>query len=189
MQLPMTMNFNSPSAVELTAAEQSLYGHLDRVRQMTNAGIRRFVGNNRQFLAGRVLDYGAGKEGTCRIPQPFRELIGATEYVPYEPGDSRKWPESTFDAILCTQVIQNVEDPFDLFDDFRKWVKLGGHIVVTYPIAWEPIENEYWRFTPKGIWLLCHKAGLEILENDVIVQEMREPGGLQPLVGGLVARA
>lgn len=192
MQLPMQMDFNSPTPVELTPAEQSLYGGLDRVRQMTNAGIRRFVNQHRELLQGRVLDYGAGKQGTCRIPQPFRKLIAAKDYVPWEPGDWDLLLEplsKRYDAILCTQVAQNFEEPLETFKEFHTILKHGGHLVLTYPIAWEPIENEFWRFTPKGIWLLCHKAGLEILSNDVLVQELRDPGGIQPLVGGLVARA
>lgn len=185
MQLPMKMEFTSGSALELTAAEQSLYGTMDRVRQMTNAGIRRFVANHRELLQGRVLDYGAGKQGTCRIPQPFRELIGAEAYHPWEPGDPGV--TGAFDAILCTQALQNVEDPQEIMSEFRKLLRKDGALVLTYPVTWEPIEKEFWRFTPKGMWLLCHIAGLKIITTEILAEVTLDGSLTLPLVAGVVA--
>ncbi len=190
MKLPMKMLFTSSTPVDLSQSEGSLYGQLDRVRQMTNASIRRFVDQHREMLVGRVLDFGAGKPGTCRIPQPFREMIcaaGTTAYHPWEPDDPE--PCGVFDAILCTQVIQGVENPFETFAKFREWLKPGGHLVLTWPICWEPIEQEYWRFTPKGIWLLCHKAGLKVIECDELAVTSLDGSLHNPLVGGAVIRA
>ena len=186
MTMPLKLRYFTGSSVELTAAEQSLYGTMDIVRQATNAGIRRFVAAHRELLTRRVLDYGAGKPGTCRIPQPFRELIGAAEYVPWEPGDNE--PSGNFTGILCTQVAQNLEDPFVTFSRFRGLLFPGGHLVLTYPVAWEPIENEFWRFTPKGIWLLCHKSGLKIIADEMLA-EVELDGSLRlPMVAGIVAK-
>lgn len=182
----ITLNAFSPTPVELTPAEQSLYGQLDRVRQATNAGIRRWVLQWQDLLAGRVLDYGAGKPGTCRIPQPFREVMKAREYVPWEPDDPT--PEGKFDAIICTQAAQNFEDPLCEFAKFAHWMKPTSSLIVTYPVTWEEIENEFWRFTRKGLWLCCHRAGLRIIEHETLVQVNIDGSLHLALVNGLVAR-
>jgi len=185
----ITLQAYSPSAVDLTPAEASLYGQMDRVRQATNAGIRRWVIQWRELLQGRVLDYGAGKPGTCRIPQPFRELIGAAKYVPWEPGDETVLADESFDAILCTQAVQNCEDPLEVFNEcFYDLLKPGGHLVLTYPGAWEEIEQEFWRFTQHGLWLLCHKSGLKIVQHEPLVQLAVDGSIRLNLVNGLVAR-
>jgi hypothetical protein len=182
----ITLNAYSPTAVELTPAESSLYGQMDRVRQATNAGIRRWVTQWRDLLRGRVLDYGAGKPGTCRIPQPFREILNATDYVPWEPDDPE--PSGAFDAILCTQVIQNFDMPHGRFFNFHGLLRNNGHLVLTYPVAWEEIEQEYFRYTQKGLWMLCHKAGLEIVQHETLVRVAIDGSLTLNLVNGLVAR-
>jgi SAM-dependent methyltransferase len=187
----ITLNAFSPTPVDLTPVEASLYGQMDRVRQATNAGIRRWVHKWQElFLGCRVLDFGAGRPGTCRIPQPFRELLReAKEYVPWEPGDEDLPLNSgSFGAILCTQVIQNVEAPFSQFEEFNSLLTPRGYLVLTYPVAWEEIENEYWRFTKKGLWLLCHDSGFDILQHETLVNVAIDGSLNLALVNGLVAR-
>lgn len=182
------LRFTTSDAVGMTPAEISLYGGMDRIRQAMNSSIRRFVNEHRELLAGRVLDYGAGKVGTCRIPQPFRTLINARDYVPWEPDDPYLDASTRdFEGILCTQVIQNCEDPFRTFRLFADLLQKGGHLVVTYPVMWEPIEEEFWRFTPKGLWLLCHKAGLKIVRNDILSMVSLDGCLTLPMAGGVVA--
>lgn len=181
-----TLTFFTGSAPKLSPEEISLYGTMDVVRQVQNASIRRFVAANKDYLQGRVLDYGAGKPGTCRIPQPFRELISATAYIPWEPEDPL--PQGPFHAILCTQACQNFEEPQEIFNRFNCLLAPGGHLVVTYPITWEPIEREYWRFTPKGIDLLCHRAGLDVIHNLELARVVLDRSQTLPLAGGLLAR-
>ena len=184
----MQLRFTTPDAPELSPTELALYGKMDPVRMMVNASIRRFVNEHSELLAGRVLDYGAGKIGTCRTPQPFRYMLPAHDYVPWEPGDVIPARDGSFEGILCTQVIQNVDDPPLLFREFLEWLSPGGHLVLTYPIAWQQIEQELWRFTERGIWAMCHRRGLKIVQNRVLCQV--ELDGIMPmaLVGGLVAR-
>lgn len=183
------LKYYTGSAVELTAAEASLYGTMDPVRQAVNAAIRRWVAQWRELLRGKVLDFGCGRPGTCRIPQPFRELIGASAYVGVDVGEPRPPGNSqVFDAILCTQVLQDIERPVGIFEDFHGWLKPGGYLVMTYPIAWQQIEQELWRFTEKGIWLLCHTAGLQVVQNEALVRADLDGAPQLDLVGGLVAR-
>lgn len=184
----ITLNAYSPTAVELTPAEASLYGQMDRVRQATNASIRRWVAQWREVLKRKTLDYGAGKPGTCRIPEPFRDLIDAGHYSTWEPGDAALSPSGQYDAVLCTQVAQNFEEPEAIFKLFHGVIRPSGYLVMTYPVAWEEIESEFWRFTHKGMWLLCHKAGFAIEQHETLVRVAIDGSLTLSLVNGLVAR-
>jgi hypothetical protein len=179
------LTYFTGDAPVLTPQELSLYGTLDRVRQMQNASVRAFVNEHREWLQERVLDYGAGKAGTCRIPQPFRSLIDAHDYNPWEPGDPD--PSPKFNGILCTQACQNFEDPQEIFNRFNIWLRPGGALVLTYPVTWEPIEHELWRFTPRGIDLLCHRAGLDVVVNRTLSEVYLDGSLTLPLAGGLLA--
>lgn len=154
------------------------------VREVELASIRSFVESQRHLLTGRVLDFGAGKPGTCREPQPYRSLVTG-EYCPYDMGDP--WPQGQFDAILCTQTLQYIPKPDALFVHFHGWLKPGGKLVATYPTNWTVIEAmDLWRFTPHGMALLCGDAGLRVVKNDLRAQV--QLGGFSFELGyGLVA--
>lgn len=183
----LIMQFHSPDVIEHTTMELALYGKLDPVRMMVNSAIRRFVGEHRELMNNVVLDYGAGKPGSCRVPQPFRHLITAASYHPWEPGDDPP-AVGVYSAILCTQVLQNVFDLPSLFRQFAGYLRPGGHLVVTYPVAWQEIENELWRITKHGAWALCHQANLAVLVNEEIATLQIDGTMPLSLVNGLVAR-
>ena len=182
----ISLTYYTGDGVELSPAEQSLYGRNDVVRQATRAGIRRWVNEHRELLTGRVLDYGCGKPGTCAIPQPYRSLLMPDAvYVGWEPGDVFDFFH--YDAILCTQVLQNVDDPLEVMRCFAELLKPDGALVLTYPVAWEEIEQERWRFTRQGIWALCHEAGLEIRCHECLARVVLDGALSLALVNGLVA--
>jgi hypothetical protein len=182
----MILTYFSGDAPELSPIELSLYGKMDVVRQAVNAGIRRWVDAQRECLGGRVLDYGAGKLGSCRTPQPFRSLLGCCEYVPWEPGDPD--PTGKFDGILCTQVVQNFDAPALTFGVLSGYLKPGAYMVMTYPVAWEEIEQERWRFTAKGMWALCHRSGLHICRDEPLASVQLDGSLKLVLVRGMIAR-
>ena len=184
----ISLRYYTGDGVELSPVEQSLYGKDDVVRQATRAAIRRFVNRYRELLTGRVLDYGCGKIGTCAIPQPYRSLLAqGTDYHGWEPGDAPP-KAGEWDSILCTQVVQNIENPDYVIEEFCHYLKPRGYLVMTYPTAWEEIETERWRFTKAGAWLLCHEAGLIVLSDEPLV-EVKLDGSLNlTLVRGLVAQ-
>src|SRR5678815_3910343 len=95
----------------------------DPIRQAEMISIHRFLEVRRELFRGRVLDFGAGKPGTCRTPQPYRSLIehGDIEYLPYDVGDVM--PNPPFDVVLCTQVLQYIEDPAVLIFQFAEWLR------------------------------------------------------------------
>lgn len=130
------------------------------IRVLEQLSIYKFVESNSGLLHKRVLDYGAGKPGTCRRPEPYRELVFG-EYCPYDKGDAI--PEGRFNAILCTQVVQYVEDVPALFSGFYGLLADRGFLVMTGPTTWEEVEEkDYWRFTLSGVRKLAEDAGFTV---------------------------
>lgn len=151
----------------------------DTVRALERSSIRAFMEKNREYLFGKVLDFGAGK-------QPYRDLV-AGDYVPFELGDRQSGP---FDAIMCNQVLQYIEWPLDQMRQFAELLReRRGHLVLTYPTNWDEVEaSDYWRFTKAGMERL-----LQLAEFDVIKHERRAEINLNgfrfPLGYGVIARA
>jgi SAM-dependent methyltransferase len=137
---------------------------------------------NRQYLRGRVLDFGAGK-------QPYRDLVDG-EYIPLEKGDTIPALEATFDCVMCNQVIQYLRHPGSVLDQFHDWLVLGGgHLVMTYPSNWDEIEaDDLWRFTKMGMELMLKRASFEVMVHDRRA-EIDLNGFKFPLGYGVVARA
>ena len=132
------------------------------IREIERASIRDYVAMNRAYLRGRVLDFGAGKPGTCREPQPYRDLVQG-EYVPFDIGDDL--PAAPFDAILMTQVIQYLDDPRETLRDFGSMLKGGGVLVITGPTNWSEVETtDLWRFTRAGIRRLLEITGFRVVD-------------------------
>jgi SAM-dependent methyltransferase len=137
------------------------------IRELERASIREFMERSREFLKGRVLDFGAGKPGTCQTPQPYRDLVEG-EYVPFDKDDDLPIPYSeAFEAVICTQVVQYLPDPERMLTVMRKYLKPGGHLLLTYPTNWDEVEiSDLWRFTKTGMERLLRKAGFQILRHE-----------------------
>jgi len=182
----MTLTYYSGDAPHLSPVELALYGKCDPVRQMVRSSIRRYVAAHREILTGRLLDYGCGKPGTCAIPQPYRPILTCSEYVGWEPGDPP--PTGGFDSLLCTQVIQNIDEPSDAARYFEAVMRHGAHAVITYPVAWEEIETELWRFTHRGAWKLAHDAGFDVVDQSTLCRVVLDGALSLSLVNGMVLR-
>jgi SAM-dependent methyltransferase len=65
-------------------------------------------------------------------------------------------PPNSFDAILCTEVLEHVVDPFAAVRELRRITKKGGYLLVTTPLNARihgPIPD-CWRFTEFGLKVL-----------------------------------
>lgn len=159
------------------------------IRQLERESIRVFLEHQRSYLVGSVLDFGAGLPGTCAVPQPYRDLVEG-DYVPLDVHDNPALITGPFDAVLCTQVMQYIPDPFDLLQQFHRWLKCrGGYLVMTYPTNWTEIEDtDLWRFTRTGMEFLLMTAGFTIVYHEKRAE--LNLGGFHLALGyGVVARA
>lgn len=136
----------------------------DPIRIAELVSIRRFLEARRLLFRGcRVLDFGAGRPGTCRKPEPYRDLMAPdTAYCPYDRGDVL--PNPPFDVVLCTQVLQYVEDPALCIAQFAEWLRpVSGVLILTYPTNWAEAEPaDLWRFTKAGVDRMLARAGFGV---------------------------
>lgn len=129
----------------------------------------------REYLKGRLLDVGCGKRpysliydrwvdfsiGTEVAFSPHgthaADLICFAEYVPF--------PDRQFDTILCTEVLEHTQQPFQVMNELARLLKPGGHLILSVPFIYPIHEAPYdhWRFTAYGLAILCRDVGLELL--------------------------
>jgi SAM-dependent methyltransferase len=120
-----------------------------------------------------VLDVGAGIA-------PFRELFAHTRYVTCDweessydekvdiraPADSIPVDDGSFDAVVCTEVLEHVPEPSVVLAELHRVLRPGGVLLVTVPLVWflheEP--HDYYRYTPHGLKFLLDGAGFADLE-------------------------
>jgi SAM-dependent methyltransferase len=123
----------------------------------------------------RVLDAGAGDA-------PYRELFDRCEYVTTDWSgsvhagaksadivaslDRLPVAEGSFDAVLCTQVLEHVDDPLGALVELRRVLRPGGRLGLTVPLVW-PLHEEpfdFFRYTPYSLESLLTRAGFTALE-------------------------
>jgi SAM-dependent methyltransferase len=117
-----------------------------------------------------ILDVGAGLS-------PYRELFAHADYVTCDweqtsyspelavdivaPADKIPVADGSFDAVLCTQVLEHVTEPSDVLRELHRIIRTGGKLWLTAPLVWYLHEepHDYFRFTSHGLRYLLSKAG------------------------------
>lgn len=127
-------------------------------------------------IQGDVLDFGCGSS-------PYMSLVNYNKYVRVDyinPGhpvgnsiidvfyDGKKLPfeNESFDAIICTEVLEHVPNLNEIIAELKRVLKKKGKILISVPFVWNEheIPNDYQRFSRFGITLLLEKNGFKILE-------------------------
>lgn len=136
-----------------------------------------------QILPGsRVLDVGAG---TC----PYRRDFSHCEYVTqdfrgYEgllDGREGRYgsidvvsdihsiplPDASFDAVLCTEVLEHLAEPIAALREMARLLRHGGQLILTAPLGsglHQMPHHYYGGFTPEWYRLFLPQAGLRLTE-------------------------
>jgi 2-polyprenyl-3-methyl-5-hydroxy-6-metoxy-1,4-benzoquinol methylase len=140
------------------------------LREIERASIIQFLADHQHLFNGkRVLDYGCGR-------QPYRDIMeqAGGDYFGYDRDSyagshgqnvgmeyALRPGESLWDVIVCTQVLQYVNSPRSLIEDFLAALPSGGVLLMTGPTNWPIVEvpDDKWRFTPSGINKWLYEAG------------------------------
>jgi ubiquinone/menaquinone biosynthesis C-methylase UbiE len=72
-----------------------------------------------------------------------------------------------FDTAVCTEVLEHVEDPFQLFYEIARILKPGGYALVSsgWVAAYHKEPKDYWRFSIDAYKVLCKRSNLEFIES------------------------
>jgi SAM-dependent methyltransferase len=143
------------------------------VREGLRKGISAFA---ERCGEGLVVDVGCGQ-------RPYEYLFPGSRYVGLDlPVSGRsaslKRPDVWFDGrsiplrpkcanvVLCTQVIEHVEDPQQFFASLSCVLKTGGHLILSGPQNEPVFEKPYdrFRFTLDGLKMLCSNNGLQVID-------------------------
>ncbi len=119
--------------------------------------------------------------------QPYRPLFGnhvaryvacdtlKTEFVDVVAnGELLPFAANTFDVVIATQVLEYISRPRAAAEQIHAVLKPGGSLLMS-AVAMAPRfgDEEYWRFTPRGI-----RSILSAFNNVQIVAETSSIGGL-----------
>jgi SAM-dependent methyltransferase len=121
-------------------------------------------------FSGRVLDLGCGDA-------PYRELLGpgavhigvdrlALPGVRVRAGiEELPFADGSFDAALCTEVIELSPQPWKVIAELGRVLKPGGRLYLTAPFDWHLLNppHDYFRFAPSGVRAMMAAAQLDVV--------------------------
>jgi len=126
----------------------------------------------RPYLRGRLLDVGCGRRPYALIYESLVDISIGTE-VAFSPhgtaeadvicyADRPPFSNSCFDTILCTEVLEHTQQPFQVMQELARVLKPGGCLLLSTPFIYPIHEapHDYWRFTAHGLEALCQWARL-----------------------------
>jgi SAM-dependent methyltransferase len=152
-------------------------------------------------LEGIMLDVGCGNRQFEKLFTNVRKYVGIEHPGPaieYEEtlrhsffrmrgivdvmADAHALPfhDATFDACLCTEVLEHVPHPPNVAREIARVLRPGGKVLFTVPFVGElhHVPYDFQRFTAFGIRQVLEEAGLEVVHV--------KARGNFPLVAGIV---
>jgi len=129
-----------------------------------------------QYAEGLLLDIGCGEK-------PYRDLTNGlvTHHLGLDhPGSFHNkakvnvfatayeisLADNSVDTILCTFVLEHLENPRNAINEMYRVLKPGGYVILSAPLFWHLHEQprDFYRYTKYGLDHLFTTAGLEIVE-------------------------
>jgi len=148
-------------------------------------GLREFF----PLLQGDLLDVGCGRK-------PYRDLVPTRRYVgvdidtPVTRGlakadvfyDGRTLPfaDGSFDAVLCSQVLEHVFTPEAFLAEIRRVVRPGGVLLLATPFVWDEHEQpaDFGRYSSFGLCALLERNGFKVEAQRKTCADFRAVGQL-----------
>jgi SAM-dependent methyltransferase len=89
-------------------------------------------------------------------------------------GDLQRLPfnDNTFDAAVCIQTLEHVNEPMRVTNEIGRVLKPGGRYYLSAPMAWHQHQkpHDYFRYTSFGFRYLLENSNMRVIE-------MRPAGG------------
>jgi len=87
------------------------------------------------------------------VENPAADLEGSVEALPVE--------DTSFDVVLCTQVLEHVEHPGQAVRELYRVTAPGGRVLAsTHGVqVYHPSPTDYWRWTHAGLAAMFERSG------------------------------
>lgn len=139
---------------------------------LPGAAVGHWLHAHRARVKGRLLDLGAGN-------QPLRpwyadkaeqitaidvaatgglDVLGVADHLPFA--------DASFDTVLCTSVLEHVEDVEAAMREIVRVLAPGGHLLLSVPFLYPTHEApwDFWRTTHHGLRSLAERHGLVVTD-------------------------
>jgi SAM-dependent methyltransferase len=124
--------------------------------------------------SGRMLDVGCGIKPYRKVFAPFidehvgldheatphgleqADLVGTAYDIPA--------PAESFDTVLCTAVLEHLEEPAKALRETHRVLRPGGTVILTAPFIWHLHEEprDFFRYSKHGLVHLFESTGFEV---------------------------
>ncbi len=172
---------------------QELSANLLHFQFLPSHYFRRHLKADAPRLQGRLLDVGCGNQPyRPHLPQvtryvgldyPVTQALQDFQARPEVYGDARRLPfaDGSFEAVLCSQVLEHVNQPETVLQEISRVLKPGGTGILSVPFIYNVHVGPYdfFRYSPFGLQELLGRAGLQ-------VETLRYQGGVGTAVVQLI---
>ena len=118
----------------------------------------------------RTLDVGSGGSSYHRFfpnrltvdidPARNPEVVADAQNLPFK--------DEEFEVVLCTEVLEQVKNPFIVEQELRRVTKKGGMLILStrFVFPLHDVPHDYWRFTKYGLRELFKEWEIVDLQNE-----------------------
>lgn len=153
------------------------YPHVEEHNWLIHDALIEFLGDTAQrYAQGVLVDIGCGTKPYAPLFAPH-----VVSHIGVDLADSPHGCEQvdvvgtayettltdcSADVILCSEVLEHLEEPGAAFTEFHRVLKPGGVLLLTTPFIW-PIHEQprdFYRYTEYGLRYLSERAKLDVLD-------------------------
>jgi SAM-dependent methyltransferase len=139
---------------------------------LPGAAVGRWLASHAEDVTGTLLDLGAGNQPFRAWYEPKVKRVVAVDAAPAPGLDALSlavplpFRDDSFDSILCTSVLEHVDNFERAIAEIARVLRPGGRLIVTSPFLYPEHEAPYdfWRTTHRGLKSVLERHGLVVTD-------------------------